>query len=283
VVRSAAPIAGAPIRRIAAPSENDLRALLAAGEPAVLTGAMADWPAFTKWTFDFLRDTVGERRVSVSTAGYGAHPAAGGKSSLVMETSRLLDWMTASDAAPAWYYMQPAPLRAVYPELAGDVRVPHRLAGGRETSLAVWFTRTGSISRLHYDTAQTFLHQVRGKKRCLLFSPDQGRRLYPRPLASLTPHMSDVDVDAPDYARHPRLQRARAVEHTLLPGEILFIPLYWWHQVTCLEASISVGFWWEEGRAFHWPALRLKMAAQRQQLARLGHRARALLGLGRKP
>jgi hypothetical protein len=30
-------------------------------------------------------------------------------------------------------------------------------------------------------------------------------------------------------------------------GEVLYLPRYWWHQVTSLERSASVNLWWAHG------------------------------------
>lgn len=37
---------------------------------------------------------------------------------------------------------------------------------------------------------------------------------------------------------------APCLEATLEPGDILFLPAFWWHNVVSLDASISVNYWW---------------------------------------
>jgi hypothetical protein len=65
--------------------------------------------------------------------------------------------------------------------------------------------------------------------------------------------VSDIDDPAVDLGRFPRLADARAYEVLLEPGEILFMPLAWWHQVKSLDFSVTTTFtnflWPNEGHA----------------------------------
>jgi ribosomal protein L16 Arg81 hydroxylase len=51
---------------------------------------------------------------------------------------------------------------------------------------------------------------------------------------------ADVDCEAPDRSRHPRFAGAWVYDVVLSPGELLFVPVGWWHQVRALEPSISI-------------------------------------------
>lgn len=53
---------------------------------------------------------------------------------------------------------------------------------------------------------------------------------------------SPIDLDAPDHQRYPRLREAVVLETVLEPGDTLFLPLGWWHQVTALEMSMSFSY-----------------------------------------
>jgi hypothetical protein len=48
-----------------------------------------------------------------------------------------------------------------------------------------------------------------------------------------------VDISNPDFAKYPLFADAIGEECTLEPGEMLFIPVFYWHQVTSLDNSIS--------------------------------------------
>lgn len=90
--------------------------------------------------------------------------------------------------------------------------------------------------------------QVSNHKRFLLFDPQQTSSLYPFPATSKIPHMSQINIEKPDLDKFPNFQKAKYFECIVKPGEILFIPAFWWHQVYSLvnsnqELNISVIFW----------------------------------------
>ena len=62
--------------------------------------------------------------------------------------------------------------------------------------------------------------------------------------------ISIVDVDEPDLKTFPRfteaLKEARQVE--LTPGDALYLPAMWWHDVRSLEDfGALINFWWRDG------------------------------------
>jgi hypothetical protein len=101
----------------------------------------------------------------------------------------------------------------------------------------------------HYDNLDGINCMVAGRKRFIFFPPDQLPNLYVGPL-ELGPGgqpTSLVKVSAPDLERYPRFAQALAVAETaeLGPGDAIFIPNLWWHNVESLEPlNLSVNFWW---------------------------------------
>ena len=58
---------------------------------------------------------------------------------------------------------------------------------------------------------------------------------------------SNVHCDSPDLNEHPNFAGARC-EHTILqPGEMLFIPAFYWHQVSALDTGISLNMFYGDG------------------------------------
>ena len=103
----------------------------------------------------------------------------------------------------------------------------------------------------HFDNTENIACVVGGRRRFTLFPPDQIGNLYPGPL-DLTPAgqpISLVDVRKPDLDRFPRFAEAlRAAEVAeLAPGDAVYIPALWWHNVEALEDfNVLVNYWWRD-------------------------------------
>jgi hypothetical protein len=110
----------------------------------------------------------------------------------------------------------------------------------RATNL--WIGAQGCLTPLHVDGSHNFLLQVLGAKRITLFSPDQARFLYPA-VDSQRPHLSRIDLRNPDKNEFPLFEQARAEQFTLEPGDVLYLPPGWWHEVESLDAAVSINFW----------------------------------------
>ena len=50
---------------------------------------------------------------------------------------------------------------------------------------------------------------------------------------------AQVDLASPDLTTHPNLREARGTELTLHPGQCLFLPAYWWHEVLSTPSRVS--------------------------------------------
>lgn len=118
----------------------------------------------------------------------------------------------------------------------------------------LWLGSAGAFTPLHYDTYGTnIVAQVYGRKRWLMFSPDQTENLYPTRVpyeessiySSLDPRQ-DIDELAKEFPLYHHAAPAAVVE--VGPGDILFIPKHWWHMVECVTDSLSVNCWLEEPR-----------------------------------
>lgn len=99
----------------------------------------------------------------------------------------------------------------------------------------VWFGPKGTITRLHHDAAPVLLAQIYGRKQVKLISPFHLSSVY-----SDGDWLSPLDLDHLDYSRFPKMRNVDVLEVTLSPGELLFVPLGWWHWVKALDVSISI-------------------------------------------
>jgi hypothetical protein len=112
----------------------------------------------------------------------------------------------------------------------------------------IWASNTVTAPT-HFDTFDNIACVVSGHRRCTFFPPEQLPNLYVGPL-EFTPAgqpTSMVKVGAPDLVRYPRYAQALAAAETtdLGPGEAVFIPNMWWHNIESLDPfNILVNYWW---------------------------------------
>ena len=110
----------------------------------------------------------------------------------------------------------------------------------------------------HFDASRNLAVVVCGRRRFTLFPTDQVANLYIGPL-DFAPTGAAITLarpDKPDFERFPRLREAlaNALVAELEPGDALYMPPLWWHQVESLEPlNALVNYWWMpaqlEGRA----------------------------------
>ncbi len=107
----------------------------------------------------------------------------------------------------------------------------------------------------HFDISHNIAVCMAGHRRFTLFPPDQIDNLYPGPLEP-TPGgqvISLVDFTNPDLEAYPRFPEAMAHAQIaeLAPGDVLFYPSMWWHQVEALDAfNILINYWWNTTPSF---------------------------------
>lgn len=70
-----------------------------------------------------------------------------------------------------------------------------------------------------------------------MYPPWEWGHLYPFPRIHPRWHKSQVSFDRPDLSKVPKYKEAKAWKVLLEPGEVLYVPPYWWHHVQSVTAS----------------------------------------------
>ncbi|MDE1181470.1 cupin-like domain-containing protein [Paraburkholderia sp.] len=210
--------------------------------PVVITGAFDAWPARTQWNFDYFRARCGDCEVEVQF-GRDADANYEVNQPQLKRTMRFGDYIDLIESSGPTndFYMtanNTSKNRASLAALWADAPpIVEYLDGESLDSGFFWFGPAGTKTPLHHDLTNNFMAQVIGRKRVTLI-----------PMSD-TPHVynhlhcySQVDASAVDNAQFPAMQQAQRIECTLEPGELLFLPVGWWHYVEGLDASVTMTF-----------------------------------------
>jgi hypothetical protein len=212
-----------------------------ANRPVIIEGLLKDAPALTKWTLDYFRDHFGEVVIEIfndreSDPDYEINIEQHRANTRLDEFIAMLE----GSAITNDFYLAAQNFALEIPELAAlkaDIVLPEGfvdLASAGRGDYKFWLGPAGTITPLHHDTTNILFCQVRGRKEFKLISPTDFSFVYNRRGV-----FSSVDAANPDKSKHPEYERALVLSAVLHPGEVLFIPVGWWHWVRALDISIS--------------------------------------------
>ena len=223
--------------------EEFMRRYVRGSRPLVLTGVADDWPAMKRWSPQDLKARFGHLDVEIQ-AERGADPRYEENKLDHRYTVRLGDFVDQVLAGGATndYYLTANNEALRRPEFAPLLRDIGSLPPFVDRSQlahksSFWFGPAGTVTPLHHDTLMLMHTQVVGRKRWRFISPLQSPLLY-----NYNGVFSPIDIDRPDLQRYPRFAEATVLEVVVGPGETVFLPLGWWHQVTALEVSLSFSY-----------------------------------------
>jgi hypothetical protein len=106
----------------------------------------------------------------------------------------------------------------------------------------VWLSHPGVRAQMHHDRSHNFFMQVRGRKKFKLYDPRAHQQLHLYPAVSGARRQSQIDFEQAEAIENSALDELKAYrwEVELQPGEMLYIPPFWFHEVESLDLSLSV-------------------------------------------
>ncbi len=105
-----------------------------------------------------------------------------------------------------------------------------------------WLGPAGTVTPLHCDYDDNLFAQIWGSKRIFLAPPHHDQFLYPSEANAIL-WGSPFDPEAPDYEQFPLARQATMIEVIVQPGDLLYVPAGWYHQVRALTFSLSSNRW----------------------------------------
>lgn len=126
--------------------------------------------------------------------------------------------------------------------LLSDVSPRHTLKLKDQTWVyfSVWMGEGGACTAAHWDMDDNFYVQFYGRKRFLLFHPDTYKSWKSYPRASPNHKQVQMGRDNPSrysYVLAPGAPTPVAYEAILYPGDMLYLPAYWYHHVEALMSA----------------------------------------------
>ena len=212
-------------------------------KPLIITGLAKQWPAYTKWNWDYFKQIVGNEKVALYNNV---------KSDAYTPINTADDYKTFGEyidmirSGPAGWRIFLFNIFQHAPQLTKDFTWPEHLMKGFVKRYPMLFVGGAtSITHMHFDIDLShILHtQFMGRKRVLLFPNEEQKKLYRKPFEVL----SLVDFShyhegngTPDYEAFPAVRYAKGYEVILEHGDTLFMPAGYWHHMEYLDSGFAM-------------------------------------------
>ena len=211
-----------------------------ANRPAKLTGIIDHWPALTRWSLDHF-DTVAGNNVVEAQGERGRDPEYEldkDDHRRLVRFGELIDWLRKDEASNDIYltaYNSGNNAAALAP-LWDDMAPVALLDDRRERDGFFWLGPRGTLTPWHHDLTNNLLVQVIGRKRVRMAPPWAFARMRNSRHCFSDWGNDPLPAGEGDGAMPPVL------ETIIGPGEGIFLPVGWWHQVEALDLSASMSF-----------------------------------------
>lgn len=243
-------------------AEIFLREIADSCRPVVIRGLVSSWPAvqaagrspveFKDYLSRFgaageVEAFVGEPRIE-GKYYYGEGLQGFNFTRVRMRFGDALDRIvsTSNQAGERTMYVGSLPTEHYLPGFAAENKLTIL-----KTNIAprIWLGHASNVSA-HYDTMDNIACVVAGQRRFTLFAPETIDRLYIGPIDhTMAGQPVSLAASAPaDDDRYPlfREVRQQAVVAELHPGDAIYIPKLWWHQVEAISPfNALVNYWWD--------------------------------------
>ena len=237
--------------------------ILKSNYPVVIRGIVSDWPIVKKSSdpIEKINEYLLYFYESDRIIAFASKPEAGNKFTYGQNNNQMsfeqlestldlvLDTINESQnlSNPATIYMGSTTLDYVLPGFDNDNNF---FIGDVNPLKSIWVGNQ-TIVPPHFDVPDNIAFVCAGTRKFTLFPPSQLENMYIGPL-ELTPAgqpISLVDIENPDFEKFPKFKEAQLYGQSALlePGDGIFIPSLWWHQVQSFgDLNILINYWWRD-------------------------------------
>lgn len=230
--------------------------------PVVIRGLVSSWPAVSAANGSpaQFRDYISRFDAGGEAEVFVGEPDIAGKyyysddlrgfnfSRARMHFTAALDRIVATAEHPSGssMYMGSLPVEQHLPGFAAENQLSVLSAN---IAPRIWLGHASKVSA-HYDTMDNVACVVAGSRRFTLYAPETIDRLYIGPIDhTMAGQPVSLAASAPaDDERFPRFREVRdqALVAELQPGDAIYVPKLWWHQVEATgRFNVLVNYWWD--------------------------------------
>ena len=231
------------LRRVKLDEVDFYKEFVKPGIPVVIEGGASDWDCIGKWSPSWLCEHYGDEPIIY----IDSTPEQMEQKDYSSTLGKFSDVLTGINNGDVTKYIRFSPLLHDHPELLRDFnanwlkKMRHPFSTGKKLQLFVG--PKGSKTDLHAAAEYNFFTQVYGRKHWYICSPKSDAALDPLNLG-LAYFTSKFNPKFPDFKSFPISKDIDFHECILEPGDILYNPSSYWHQVENESDSIGVGFRW---------------------------------------
>ena len=206
-------------------------------KPVVITNQIDDWPAFTKWNFDYIREMAGNQKVPLYDSRKTDYTKKVNEPDFTMTMSEYIDIL---EKGPTDLRIFLYNLLKDVPSLKADMKWPNLGLRLIKSLPLVFFGGENAKVFMHYDIDFPNLFHIHfaGKKQCVLVDPKETKYMYRLPYSWIC--NEDIDFDNPDFEKFPALKKVIPYITTLEHGEMLYMPEGWWHYMKYQTPGFSL-------------------------------------------
>lgn len=229
-------------------------------QPVVLRGLVADWPSVAagRQGAGSLSSYLDQFDIGSRVGVFRAPSALDGKffyneamsgfnfdrSMMALREAIELIVLNARDDAAQTVYAGSIPISDCLPGFAAQ----NHLRICPEEKARLWLGNAANVAT-HYDAMDNVACVIAGQRRFTLFTPDSIANLYVGPIdntmAGRPVSLASVENHAERYPRFEAI-RDQALFADLEPGDAIYIPKLWWHQVEAhSQINGMVNYWWD--------------------------------------
>ena len=206
-------------------------------KPVVIEHFIEDWPAYSKWSLDYMKQIAGEKIVPLYDDRPVDYKDGFNEPHAKM---KMADYVDLLKSEPTKYRIFLWNVLKEIPQLQKDFTFPDFGIKLMKGLPMLFFGGENSHTFMHYDIdlANIFHFHFEGNKKVILFDQKQNKYLYKIPYSLIT--REDIDFSNPDFNKWPALQHALGYTAELKHGEILYMPEGYWHYMKYLTPGFSM-------------------------------------------